>query len=103
MGLSEPTRVDPAVLLEAANRYELAAERIGAMVRTELSALTFDGALAGSAYTARGDALRGAVDEVVQRLHQWSRSAAAISSALRTTAHRYAESDSHAAQRIRVW
>lgn len=102
MGLSETARVDVAALLEAANRYELAAERIDATVRAELSTLTFDGALAGSAYAARGDAVRGAVDEVVERLRQWSRSATAISAALRATAHRYVESDRHAAHRIRV-
>ncbi|MGV0834225.1 type VII secretion target [Mycolicibacterium thermoresistibile] len=100
MGLSEPARVDLAALLTAADRYERIAERIDATVRTELSALTFDGALAGSAYTARGDALRSAVDEVVGRLRQWSRSAAAISAALRATASRYGESETSAAQRM---
>ncbi len=102
MGLSEPARVDVAARLAAADRYHLAADRIDATIRAELSALRFHGALAGTAYADRGDALRAAVDQVVERLRQWSRSAAAISAALRATAGRYAESDTSAARRIQL-
>lgn len=102
MGLSEPARVDVAALLDAAVRYEIAAERIDSAVRTQLNALRFDGALAGREYVAHGNALRSAVDEMVEQLRQWSRAAAEISVALRASAHRFAESEARAAQGIRV-
>lgn len=102
MGLSEPARVDVEILLAAADRYDAVAERIDSAVRTRLTALTFDGALAGRAYAAHGHALRGAVDEVVDQLRHWSRAAAQISAVLRRTAERFADSESRAAQRIAV-
>lgn len=100
MGLSEPARVDIGVLLAAADRYAVAAEQIDDAVRSRLSALTFDGALAGRAYAAHGVALRGAVEELVEQLRHWSRAAAQISAALRVTADRFADSETRAAQRI---
>ncbi|MBX5488362.1 hypothetical protein MHAS_00332 [Mycolicibacterium hassiacum DSM 44199] len=100
MGSPEPARVDTAALRDAARAYQCAAERIEHTVRSELSALRFHGATAGIAHTARGDALRHRIEQVVQRLCQWSMSASGISAALQRTADRYADTESRAAHRI---
>ena len=60
----------------------------------------FDGAAAGRMHAARGDALRAAIDDVVDRLRQWARAAAEIAAELRACADRYAEADARAARRI---
>jgi hypothetical protein len=51
-------------------------------------------------HVARGDALRVAVDHVVDQLRQWSRASAEIGAALRAAADRYADADSSAARRV---
>lgn len=94
------TRVDPAVLIAVAGRYDEVADLVDAAVRTHLSVLSFDGAVAGRAYGAQGTALRRAVDDVVASLRDWSRAATGIAAALRETASRYAEADVRAARRV---
>jgi hypothetical protein len=65
-----------------------------------LSRLAFDGAIAGRAHAARGDALRTALDRVVDDVARWSRASAEIAAALRAGASRYSEADGRAAARI---
>ncbi|MCK0173620.1 MULTISPECIES: type VII secretion target [Mycobacteriaceae] len=100
MGAVHAARVDHAALIAVAGRYEAAAELVDAAVRTHLSALSFDGSVAGRAYSTSGDALRNAVDGVVGSLRDWTRSATGIAAALRRTADQYAEADARAASRL---
>ena len=100
MGQPDVARVDVAALHAVARQYEAAADIVDAAVRTHLTGLVFDGATAGRAHIARGDALRTAVDHVVDQLRQWSRAAAEIAAALRASADRYAEADANAASRV---
>jgi hypothetical protein len=100
MGEPDVARVDVAAVLGAARQYETAADIVDNAVRTHLSGLRFDGAAAGRMHSARGDALRNAVDEVVDRLHSWSRAAAEIASELRACADRYVDAESRSARRM---
>jgi hypothetical protein len=100
MGQAEAARVDVAGLHAVARKYEAVADIVDGAVRTHLSGLMFDGAAAGRAHVARGDALRVAVNRVVDQLEQWSRAAAEIAAALRASADRYAEADVSAARRM---
>jgi delta 1-pyrroline-5-carboxylate dehydrogenase len=100
MGQSEVARVDVAALHTVARQYEAAADVVEGAVRTHLSGLVFDGAVAGRMHVARGEAVRAAVDHVVDQLRQWSRAAAEIAAVLRASADRYAEADARAARRV---
>ena len=100
MGQPDVARVDLAALHAVARQYEAAADIVEAAVRTHLTGLAFDGAAAGRVHVARGDALRMAVDHVVDQLRQWSRAAAEIAAALRASADRYAEAEARAASRV---
>ena len=100
MGQSEVARVDVAALHAVARQYEAVADIVDGAVRTHLTGLLFDGAVAGRAHTARGDGLRTAVDHAGDQLRQWSRAAAEIAAALRASADRYAEADVSAARRV---
>lgn len=101
MAQPEVARVDVAALRAVARHYEVVADIVDATVRTHLTGLGFDGAVAGRMHVARGDALRAAVEHVVSQLREWSRAAAEIAAALRASANRYAEADSGAARRMR--
>jgi hypothetical protein len=100
MGQPEVARVDVAALHAVARQYETVADIVEGAVRTHLTGLVFDGAVAGRMHTARGDALRAAVDHVVYQLRLWSRAAAEIAAVLRASADRYAEADAGAARRL---
>ena len=100
MGEPDAAGVDVAALLGVARQYDTAAEIVDTAVRTHLAGLAFDGATAGRLHAARGDALRTAVDRVVDGLREWSRAAAEISSALRVSADRYVDADARAARRV---
>lgn len=93
-------RVDPSALIEVAGRYDAVAALVDTAVRTHLSVLSFDGAVAGRAYGAQGAALRGAVEDIVAALGRWSLGAAGIADALRESAARYAEADARMARRV---
>ena len=99
MGQADAARVDVAALLGVARQYETSADFVDSAVRTHLR-LEFDGAGAGRMHIARGDALRVAVDRVVDQLRQWSRANREIALMLRMSADRYAEADARAAQRV---
>nr|WP_090279408.1 type VII secretion target [Mycolicibacterium komanii]CRL75328.1 hypothetical protein CPGR_04023 [Mycolicibacterium komanii] len=96
----DASRVDAATLRSVAQQYQSAADIIDAAVRTHLSGLAFGGARAGRSYVAHGDAVRSAVEDVVNQLRAWSRASAEIASALRVSVERYIEADAHAAGRL---
>jgi Excreted virulence factor EspC, type VII ESX diderm len=100
MGEPDVARVDVAALIGIARHYEAVADIVDGAVRSYLTGLAFDGAAAGRMHVARGDALRYAVDHVVDQLRQWSRASAEIAAALRTSADRYAQADANAARRV---
>jgi hypothetical protein len=100
MGQADVARVDVAALIGVARQYKTVADIVDGAVRSHLTGLAFDGAAAGRMHVDRGDALRSAVDHVVDSLRQWSRASAEIAAVLRTSADRYAEADVHAARRV---
>ncbi|WP_326547833.1 type VII secretion target [Mycolicibacterium sp. ND9-15] len=100
MGEADASRVDVAALLSVAREYQVAADIVDAAIRTHLSGLAFDGARAGRAYVAHGEAVRSAVEDIVNQMRRWSRASAEIAVALRVSANRYAEADAHAAGRL---
>jgi hypothetical protein len=100
MGQPDGARVDVAALHAVARQYEAAADIVEGAVRTHLTGLVFDGGAAGRMHVAHGDALRSAVDHVVDQLRQWSRAAVEIAAALRASADRYVEADARAARRV---
>ncbi|HKV20346.1 MAG TPA: type VII secretion target [Mycobacterium sp.] len=87
-------------MLDVARQYDTAADMVDTAVRTHLTALRFDGAVAGRAHTAHGDALRRALDDVAHRLQQWAHASAEVAAALRSSADRYVEVDGRGARRI---
>jgi excreted virulence factor EspC (type VII ESX diderm) len=100
VGELDVARVDVTAVHGAARQYDAAADLVEAAIRTHLSGLRFDGAIAGRMHTADGDALRLAIDDVVDRLHQWARAATEIAAQLRSSADRYVDVDARGAQRI---
>ncbi|KAA0075620.1 ESX-1 secretion-associated protein [Mycolicibacterium sp. P9-64] len=100
MGESDAARVDVAALLDVARGYDALADAVDAAVRVHLTRLSFDGAVAGRAYTVRGDALRNAVEQVGDGMRLWARASAEIASALRASADRYVEADARGARRV---
>ncbi|MEZ0362391.1 type VII secretion target [Mycobacterium sp. pUA109] len=100
MGHQDTTRVDVAAMRAAANQFDGTAEILTTAVRAHLGGLRFDGASAGRAYVAQGDALRRAVDRLAAQLTQWSRASAEIALALRASADHYADVELYGAARI---
>jgi hypothetical protein len=92
--------IDAAAVHAVAERISAAADLIDDAARVHLTGLTFSGATAGRAHTARGDALRAGLDRLAAESSQWSRAAAEIAVALRAGADRYADADLYAAARI---
>ena len=100
MGEPDIARVDVAAVHDVARQYDAASDIVDAAVRTHLTGLRFDGAVAGRVHAAQGDALRLAVDDLVHRLQQWTRVAAEIAAELRSCADRYVDVDVRGARRI---
>lgn len=98
--VSACTEVDVAAVHRVADRLAAAAELIDGAVSDHLAALTFSGACAGRAYTARGNALRSELQRLAGELARWSRASVDIAVALRAGAERYAEAELYAAKRI---
>ncbi|MCV7401973.1 hypothetical protein H7K24_17665 [Mycobacterium fragae] len=92
--------VDAASVRAVARRFDGTADLIDSAARIQLRRLAFDGATAGQAHAAHGDALRLALDRLSQELAQWARATAEIATALRGGAEHYAEADLSAAARI---
>ncbi len=87
-------------MLDAARQYDISADMVDAAVRTHLTGLRFDGAVAGRVHAAQGDALRRAVDDLAHRLQQWSRASAEVAAELRSSADRYVDVDARGAGRL---
>ena len=100
MGERDAARVDVVALLDVAREYQSAADLVDAVVRTRLAGLAFGSAAAGQSHVARGDAVRNAVDGVVDQLRAWSRASAEIAATLRVSADRYGEADARAGRRV---
>ena len=100
MGNPDVAHVDVAALRSVADEYQTVAEILDGAVRTHLSGLTFDGATAGRAYVARGDAVRDSVEHVAHQVRLWSRACNEIAAVLRASANRYADADARAGSRI---
>jgi O-acetyl-ADP-ribose deacetylase (regulator of RNase III) len=100
VGEPDIARVDVAAVLGAARQYDAAADILDTAIRTHLTGLRFDGAVAGRIHTAQGETLRLAIDDVAQRLRQWARAATEIAAELRSCADRYVEVDARGARRI---
>ncbi len=100
MGQPDAAGVDIAALRSVADQYQTVADLLDGAVRTHLGGLTFDGAIAGRAYVARGDAVRDGVEHVVQQVRQWSRACSEIAAVLRVSANRYADADARAGSRV---
>ncbi|CQD07039.1 hypothetical protein BN1232_01232 [Mycobacterium lentiflavum] len=94
------TGIDVAAVHRVADQLRVAAEVVDSAVGDHLAALAFSGAMAGRAYTARGDALRAELERLTTQLSQWSRASVAIAVALRSGAQRYADAELYAAARI---
>ena len=100
VGEPDTARVDVATVLDAARQYDAASDIVDAAIRTHLTGLRFDGAVAGRIHTAQGDALRLALNDLEHRLHEWARAAAEIAAELRSCADRYGDVDHRSARRI---
>jgi hypothetical protein len=100
VGEPDIARVDVAAVLEAARQYDNAADIVDTAIRTHLTGLRFDGAVAGRMHALQGDALRVAVDDLADRLRQWTRAATEIAVELRSCAERYVDVDIRGAGRI---
>jgi hypothetical protein len=94
------TEVDVTSVDRVADRLGAAAELIDDALDTHLARLTYGGASAGRAYTARGDALRAGLQRLATELSQWSRATVDVAVALRASAERYMDAELHAAKRI---
>lgn len=97
-----PTRtaVNASATYRVADQFDAAAELIDGAVGDHLTRLEFSGACAGTANTARGDALHAALERLTAGLSQWSRACGEIAVALRAGADRYTDAELYAAARI---
>jgi hypothetical protein len=100
VGEPDTARVDVAAVFEAARQYDTASDIVDAAIRTHLTGLRFDGAVAGRMHTAQGDALRLAINDLVHGLRQWVRAATEIAAELRSCAYRYVDADDRGARRV---
>jgi hypothetical protein len=94
------TTVDMAAVRGVADRIAAVAELVDEAVANHLARLSFDGARAGRAYVANGDALRAGLDRLAADVSAWSRVAAEVAVALRAGVDRYADAELYSAARI---
>lgn len=94
------TEIDTEATHRIADQFRAAADLIDRALSDQLGRLTFGGAAAGRAHTARGDALRVELERLTAEVAQWSRASAEIAAALRAGADRYADAETYAAERI---
>jgi Excreted virulence factor EspC, type VII ESX diderm len=100
MGERDAARVDVMALFDVARGYDAIADMIDAGVDAHLAHSSFDGAVAGRAHAARGDALHSAIGQLAEQLRTWSRSCSEIGSALRVSADGYAGVEALGARRL---
>lgn len=91
--------VDAAAVHAVAARFDAGAELLGGAAPAHLGRLAFDGAVAGRAHAAAGDAVRRALDRWAGELARWSRASAEIAAALRVGAASYTDAELRAAAR----
>jgi hypothetical protein len=100
MGERDAARVDVMAVLDVARGYDAVADMIESGVNAHLTHSSFDGAVAGRAHAARGEALREAIGELADQMRAWSRSCSEISSALRISADTYVGAEALGARRL---
>jgi excreted virulence factor EspC (type VII ESX diderm) len=100
MGERDAARVDVPAVLDIARGYDAIADRIDAAVAAHLADPSFDGAVAGRAHAARGDALHTAIGQLADQLRTWSRASSEIASALRVSVDAYVGVEALAARRL---
>ncbi|MDI3314705.1 MAG: type VII secretion target [Mycobacterium sp.] len=100
MGYRDTASIDVAAVRALAGRFQATAEILDEVARNHLACLTFGGAAAGRAHSARGDALRTALMRWAAEVSQWSLATGEIARALRASADRYADAELRAASGI---
>lgn len=93
-------RVDVGALRAGANQFDASAAMLAGAVRTHLDSLAFDGASAGRAYRADGDAIRSTLTRLAAAVSQWSRASAEVAAVLRVSADRYTDAELRGMARI---
>ena len=101
MGTLPTTSVDPAGLRAAAQRLDTAADILLGAVLGEVSALQFDGTVAGRGHAAAGVALRAKLERLSGDVCRWAQAAQELATALRAGAARHSTADEHAAVTLR--
>lgn len=89
--------IDVAVLLDAAGRFDAAADALSRIAHVRV---TFGAATAGRAHVAHGEAVRGDVNRLCDDIRAWSRSNIEIASALRASVDRYVGADARVTARL---
>ncbi|BDX34071.1 hypothetical protein TUM20985_46180 [Mycobacterium antarcticum] len=92
--------MDVGALLDVASRCDAVADVVEGIARDRLDRLTFGAGHAGRDYAERGEALRRAVDDVVDQMHVWGRAMREIAAALRVSGARYVDADVRGAARL---
>jgi hypothetical protein len=92
--------IDVSAVRAVANRFDATVEILDEAARNHLASLTFGGATAGRAHSARGEALRTALQRLAAEVSEWSRATGEIAVALRASAGRYVDAELCTAARI---
>ena len=95
------TSVDTALLRAAAARIDTAADLLQEAVDTHLRELRFDGAAAGNAHGAAGEAIHAAVLRSVADAVHWARATRELSRGLRAGADVHAGAEATATRTMR--
>jgi hypothetical protein len=93
------TSINVAGVRGVAGEFDSVAEELQKAIQ-QLRGLSFGGASAGRWHTAKGDAVRDGLREVVTHLENWQRTNTAIAEQLRATAQRYADRDAKNKARV---
>lgn len=93
------TSINVAGVRGVAGEFDNVANELQKAVE-QLRGLSFGGASAGRWHTAKGDAVRTGLREVVAHLENWQRTNTVIAEQLRATAQRYADREAKNAARM---
>lgn len=83
-----------------AQRFDVAADMLDGVARSQLGGMRFDGAVAGRRHIASGDAVNDAVAQLGAAVVQWSRAAAEIAETLRYAAASFAAAESRMVEQV---
>jgi hypothetical protein len=100
MGQRDAASVDIGAVLAAAGRCDHVAVLVNDALRTHLTQLSFGGAVAGRSYAARGEAVRGSVDQLGDDMRTWARACVEIASCLRASAAGYVTAEARGTARL---